>query len=124
MKQVEPPPKLSVAKRNVTCEFTMDGQRVALVLATPNSTPSQKAHVRQMPHPVCLGDIVEDRTQEFVAAHALVEPVDEAFDVGARGDLLSGRVMGPPHTWLSLHSGPELVTRATHCGSAMRSASE
>jgi hypothetical protein len=88
VKQVEPPPKLPVAECNSAGELTMDGQRIA----TESGDAEQHAlpevvHLRQMRHPVRVGNVIEDRTQEVVATHMLVEIADEALDVSAGGNV-------------------------------------
>src|SRR4051812_18283697 len=73
--------------------------------------------------PVGLGDAVEDRTEKLVGAHVVIESVDEAFDVAPRADVgKNNRHMDAPAD--EALPGCSLATRATHRGSAIRSASE
>ena len=64
MKQVEPPPKLSVAKRNVTCEFTMDGQRLGVRAQPPRAGAHSQALLAQLGYSA-------DEIASLRAAHAV-----------------------------------------------------
>src|SRR3954471_5495512 len=84
VKQTEPQLKLPVPHWKAAREFTMYGQRVAPETGNAEEdTFPEVVHLRQMPRPVRVGDVVENRAQEIVVAHAFVETVDEALDVCA-----------------------------------------